>query len=249
MDGERIAPSQDTALKPNPDTWLDFTDLVFIDPVGTGFSRLVDPDDALRDRYLSVDGDTDADRRLHPEVADRERPHHRAQVLRRRELRRLPRPPRRRGARDRPRRRARRARPRLAGPRLRLVAAARLFAAADGDAAAVARRDAHGARRRLRPGRARRGRGLCQRPLPRRPPRRRERRRRRRAPHRPRHRADRPRPRHRRRRPKAASTPATSPARPAAARASASASTTDGVGARRRPARPRPRPRRDDRAR
>ena len=45
---------------PNPDTWLDFTDLVFIDPVGTGFSRLVDPDDALRDRYLSVDGDTDA---------------------------------------------------------------------------------------------------------------------------------------------------------------------------------------------
>ena len=60
MDGERIAPSQDTALKPNPDTWLDFTDLVFIDPVGTGFSRLVDPDDARRDRYLSVDGDTDA---------------------------------------------------------------------------------------------------------------------------------------------------------------------------------------------
>lgn len=60
MDGERIAPSQPTALRPNPDTWLDFTDLVFIDPVGTGFSRLVDPDDALRGRYLSVDGDTDA---------------------------------------------------------------------------------------------------------------------------------------------------------------------------------------------
>ncbi len=60
MDGERIAPSQPTALQPNPDTWLDFTDLVFIDPVGTGFSRLVDPDDALRGRYLSVDGDTDA---------------------------------------------------------------------------------------------------------------------------------------------------------------------------------------------
>jgi carboxypeptidase C (cathepsin A) len=60
MAGERISPSQDTRLAPNPDTWLDFTDLVFIDPVGTGFSRLVDPDDALRDRYLSVDGDTDA---------------------------------------------------------------------------------------------------------------------------------------------------------------------------------------------
>ena len=60
MAGERIAPSQDVALVPNAETWLDFTDLVFIDPVGTGFSRLVDPDDALRGRYLSVDGDTDA---------------------------------------------------------------------------------------------------------------------------------------------------------------------------------------------
>jgi carboxypeptidase C (cathepsin A) len=60
MDGERIVPSQPSALLPNPDTWLDFTDLVFIDPVGTGFSRLVDPDDALRDRYLSVEGDTEA---------------------------------------------------------------------------------------------------------------------------------------------------------------------------------------------
>jgi carboxypeptidase C (cathepsin A) len=30
----------------NPDTWLDFTDLVFIDPVGTGWSRAVKPDDA-----------------------------------------------------------------------------------------------------------------------------------------------------------------------------------------------------------
>ena len=26
-------------LKDNPDTWLDKTDLVFIDPVGTGYSR------------------------------------------------------------------------------------------------------------------------------------------------------------------------------------------------------------------
>ena len=60
MAGERIAPSQAVALVPNAETWLDFTDLVFIDPVGTGFSRLVDPDDALRGRYLSVDGDTDA---------------------------------------------------------------------------------------------------------------------------------------------------------------------------------------------
>lgn len=30
----------------NPDTWLAFTDLVFVDPVGTGWSRTVKPDDA-----------------------------------------------------------------------------------------------------------------------------------------------------------------------------------------------------------
>lgn len=57
LDGERIAPSQSADLVPNVETWLDFTDLVFIDPVGTGFSRLVDPDDRLRGRYLSVEGD------------------------------------------------------------------------------------------------------------------------------------------------------------------------------------------------
>ena len=60
MAAERIVPSQPVALVANPDTWLDFTDLVFIDPVGTGFSRLVNPDDRLRDRYLSIDGDVEA---------------------------------------------------------------------------------------------------------------------------------------------------------------------------------------------
>jgi carboxypeptidase C (cathepsin A) len=57
LGGERIAPSQPADLRPNAETWLDFTDLVFIDPVGTGFSRLINPDDSLRRRYLSVDGD------------------------------------------------------------------------------------------------------------------------------------------------------------------------------------------------
>jgi carboxypeptidase C (cathepsin A) len=32
-------PSDPVGSLANPDTWLDFTDLVFIDPVGTGFSR------------------------------------------------------------------------------------------------------------------------------------------------------------------------------------------------------------------
>ncbi len=31
--------SAPATLHDNPGTWLDFTDLVFIDPVGTGFSR------------------------------------------------------------------------------------------------------------------------------------------------------------------------------------------------------------------
>ena len=36
---EGDSPSDPPVLKDNPGTWLDFTDLVFIDPVGTGFSR------------------------------------------------------------------------------------------------------------------------------------------------------------------------------------------------------------------
>jgi carboxypeptidase C (cathepsin A) len=37
------SPSDPATLTDNPATWLDFTDLVFIDPIGTGFSRsLVD---------------------------------------------------------------------------------------------------------------------------------------------------------------------------------------------------------------
>jgi carboxypeptidase C (cathepsin A) len=57
MGENTVSPSQPVDLVPNAETWLDFTDLVFIDPVGTGFSRLVEPDDRLRERYLSVDGD------------------------------------------------------------------------------------------------------------------------------------------------------------------------------------------------
>ena len=33
------SPSDPVRLRDNPGTWLDFTDLVFIDPVGTGYSR------------------------------------------------------------------------------------------------------------------------------------------------------------------------------------------------------------------
>jgi carboxypeptidase C (cathepsin A) len=40
---EGDSPSDPATLMDNPGTWLDFTDIVFIDPIGTGFSRsLVD---------------------------------------------------------------------------------------------------------------------------------------------------------------------------------------------------------------
>src|SRR5262245_19828178 len=32
----------------NPGTWLDFTDLVFVDPIGTGFSRALEPEDQAK---------------------------------------------------------------------------------------------------------------------------------------------------------------------------------------------------------
>ncbi len=50
-------PSEPAVLHDNPGTWLGFTDLVFIDPVGTGFSRaLVDDEQATKDFY-STDSD------------------------------------------------------------------------------------------------------------------------------------------------------------------------------------------------
>jgi len=45
-------------LRDNPDTWLAFTDLVLIDPIGTGWSRAAKPDDAKH--YWSVRSDADA---------------------------------------------------------------------------------------------------------------------------------------------------------------------------------------------
>ena len=46
------SPSDPARLVDNPGTWLDFTDMVFIDPVGTGFSRsLVDKDETKKQFY------------------------------------------------------------------------------------------------------------------------------------------------------------------------------------------------------
>ena len=46
---EGQSPSDPAVLTDNPGTWLDFTDLVFIDPIGTGFSQsLVSPDESKK---------------------------------------------------------------------------------------------------------------------------------------------------------------------------------------------------------
>jgi carboxypeptidase C (cathepsin A) len=55
-----ISASATPALEPNAETWLDFTDLVFIDPVATGYSHIVASGDNVRRQFFSVDGDADA---------------------------------------------------------------------------------------------------------------------------------------------------------------------------------------------
>jgi carboxypeptidase C (cathepsin A) len=46
------------ALQDNPDSWLAFTDLVLIDPVGTGWSRAADPDKA--ESFWGIEQDAEA---------------------------------------------------------------------------------------------------------------------------------------------------------------------------------------------
>ena len=57
---DNVSASATPALVPNAETWLDFTDLVFIDPVLTGYSHIVASGDNVRRQFLSVDGDADA---------------------------------------------------------------------------------------------------------------------------------------------------------------------------------------------
>jgi carboxypeptidase C (cathepsin A) len=54
---EGDSPSDPTVLTDNPGTWLDFTDLVFIDPVGTGFSRAKVPEAEAKKEFYSTGAD------------------------------------------------------------------------------------------------------------------------------------------------------------------------------------------------
>lgn len=60
IDPATDGPSATAVPVPNLETWLDFTDLVFIDPPGTGYSRIVTTDGEARRRLLSIGGDIDA---------------------------------------------------------------------------------------------------------------------------------------------------------------------------------------------
>lgn len=51
------SPSDPPVLADNPGTWLDFTDMVFIDPVGTGFSRSLVDREETKKRFYSIDPD------------------------------------------------------------------------------------------------------------------------------------------------------------------------------------------------
>ncbi|HEY5226214.1 MAG TPA: peptidase S10, partial [Methylovirgula sp.] len=60
MTGAARTPAANPIPVPNADTWLDFTDLVFIDPPGTGYSRILSKDGAVKKSFYSVKGDIDS---------------------------------------------------------------------------------------------------------------------------------------------------------------------------------------------
>jgi carboxypeptidase C (cathepsin A) len=51
---------QPVALADNPDAWLDFTDLVFVDPVATGYSRSAAGSEEADKAFFGVEKDADA---------------------------------------------------------------------------------------------------------------------------------------------------------------------------------------------
>jgi len=60
INADAVSSSTAPDLQANAETWLDFTDLVFIDPVGTGYSRFVATGEDVRKRFYSVDGDVNS---------------------------------------------------------------------------------------------------------------------------------------------------------------------------------------------
>lgn len=61
MNDDGSMPSPPGELVDNTNTWLDFTDLVFIDPVTTGYSRAIEGDEAKKFREVEKDVETVAE--------------------------------------------------------------------------------------------------------------------------------------------------------------------------------------------
>uniref|UniRef100_UPI001FED805E S10 family peptidase n=1 Tax=Beijerinckia sp. L45 TaxID=1641855 RepID=UPI001FED805E len=57
LNAHDLSPSAATTVIDNADTWLDFTDLVFIDPPGTGYSRMLSKNDDVEKHFYAVNGD------------------------------------------------------------------------------------------------------------------------------------------------------------------------------------------------
>ena len=51
------SPSDPATLTDNPGTWLDFTDMVFIDPIGTGYSRSLVSADETKKQFYTTEND------------------------------------------------------------------------------------------------------------------------------------------------------------------------------------------------
>ena len=145
-DGEFLPSPQ--RLIDNPDTWLGMTDLVFVDPVGTGYSREAPGQEHAR--LLGRQPGCQFDRRIHPALSCTERPHRIAALPRRGKLWRVPR----RTACQDPaggyRHQPERHRADLAGAGIHACAAGRIRAAALGARTALAGGGAPARRRRQR---------------------------------------------------------------------------------------------------
>jgi carboxypeptidase C (cathepsin A) len=69
INADEVTPSTFPEVSPNAETWLDFTDLVFLDPVGTGYSRFAATGDDARKWLYSVEGDVKRARAGDPSLA------------------------------------------------------------------------------------------------------------------------------------------------------------------------------------
>ena len=58
MQDDGMMPAPPYQLVENDQTWLDLTDMIFIDPVGTGYSRATRPE--LASKFLGLNGDLDS---------------------------------------------------------------------------------------------------------------------------------------------------------------------------------------------